>query len=36
VPPEDAAVPRHDAGEDLRPADVDADRVRAVHSEWVP
>jgi len=36
VPPDDRAVPRDDAGEDLRAAEVDPDRVTAVHPQWVP
>jgi hypothetical protein len=27
---------RNDGGEDLRAAEVDPDRVRAVHPQWVP
>ena len=36
VPPDDLPVPRDDAGEDLRPAQVESDRMRAVHSQSVP
>ena len=36
VPAQHLAVPRDDPGEDLRPAEVDADRVRIAHRERVP
>ena len=36
VPAHDRAVPRDDAGEDLRAAEVDADRVRGAHAQRVP
>ena len=36
VPAQDFAIPCDDPGEDLRPAEVDADRVRIAHRERVP
>jgi hypothetical protein len=33
---EDLAVAPDDTGEDLRPAEVDADRMRGGHTQWVP
>ena len=36
VPPEHLAFARDDSREDLRPAEVDADRVRGAHRERVP
>ena len=36
VTPQDLAVTRDDAGEDFRPAEIDADGVTAAHPERVP